>query len=61
MPYLQLLPLLYLAFFPGSDGPNRFGPAPQKNTIGVLILGWSMPLLLVIGIVAAIAIPALAA
>lgn len=59
VPYLQLLPVIYLVFFPGSGGANRFGPAPAKNSIGVVILGWAVPLLAIIGIVAAIAIPAL--
>ena len=58
IPYLQLLPVIYLVFFPGTDGGNNYGPAPVKNSIGVLILGWAIPLLMIVGIVAAIAIPA---
>ncbi len=58
VPYLQLLPVIYLVFFPGSGGANRFGPAPARNSIGVIILGWAVPLLAIVGIVAAIAIPA---
>jgi len=60
VPYLQLLPLVYLVFFPGTDGPNRFGPPPRKNSIGILVLGWSVPLLIIVGIGAAILIPAFA-
>ena len=58
VPYLQLLPVIYLVFFPGSGGANSFGRAPAKNSIGVVILGWAVPLLAIVGIVAAIAIPA---
>ena len=58
IPYVQLLPVIYLVFFPGTDGSNEYGPPPVKNSIGVLILGWMMPALMIAGIVAAIAIPA---
>ena len=54
-------PSFYLIFFPGSDGSNEYGPAPVGNSLGVLILGWSMPVLFLLGIVAAIAIPQYAA
>jgi uncharacterized membrane protein YhaH (DUF805 family) len=57
LPYVNLLPVIYLVFFPGTHGPNNFGPEPESNSIGVLILGWMMPVLFVLGIVAAIAIP----
>ncbi len=57
VPLVNLLASIYLLFFPGSDGPNRFGPAPTENSTGVLIAGWAAPALFVIGIVAAIALP----
>jgi uncharacterized membrane protein YhaH (DUF805 family) len=57
VPVANLLLSIYLVFFPGTDGGNNFGPAPEPNSIGVLILGWMMPTLFILGIVAAIAIP----
>jgi uncharacterized membrane protein YhaH (DUF805 family) len=60
VPIANLLLTIYLIFFPGTDGSNNWGPAPGPNSIGVLILGWSMPVLMVLGIVAAIAVPQLA-
>lgn len=57
VPLVNLALAIYLIFFPGTDGSNNFGPAPTANSIGVLILGWSMPVLFVLGIVAAVAIP----
>ena len=60
VPIANLLLSIYLAFFPGAEGDNNFGPAPQANSIGVLILGWMMPMLFILGIVAAVAIPQLA-
>ena len=57
IPIVNLLLAIYLIFFPGTQGNNNFGPAPTANSVGVLILGWSLPVLFVLGIVAAIAIP----
>jgi heme/copper-type cytochrome/quinol oxidase subunit 2 len=58
VPIVNLLMAIYLVFFPGSDGSNNFGPAPKANSLGVMILGWSMPVIFFVGILAAIAIPA---
>ena len=41
----------------GSDGPNKFGPAPGPNSLGVLIVGWAMPVIMLLGIAAAVLIP----
>lgn len=60
VPLVNLLVSIYLLFFPGTDGPNKFGPAPTTNSVGVLIAGWAVPAVFVLGIVAAIAIPQLA-
>jgi len=57
IPLVNLLLAIYLIFFPGTDGSNRFGPAPVANSVGVLILGWMLPVIFVLGIVAAVAIP----
>ncbi len=57
IPLVNLLASIYLLFFPGSDGPNRFGPAPAPNTAGVLIAGWAVPAVIIVGIVAAVAVP----
>jgi hypothetical protein len=50
-----------MVFFPGSDGDNKFGPAPTSNSVGVLILGWMMPVFFIVGIGAAILLPQFAA
>ncbi len=60
VPIVNLLLAIYMLFFPGTDGGNNFGQAPQANSIGVLILGWMLPALFILGIVAAIAVPQLA-
>ena len=43
---------------PGTDGPNRFGAPTPPNSVGVLIAAWAMPVIMIIGVVAAIALPA---
>lgn len=57
VPVVNLLLVIYLIFFPGTDGPNDWGPAPVANSIGVLILGWSLPVLFALGIASAIILP----
>jgi uncharacterized membrane protein YhaH (DUF805 family) len=60
VPVVNLLLTIYLVFFPGSEGSNNWGAAPGPNSLGVQILGWSMPVLFILGIVAAVAIPMMA-
>lgn len=47
-------------FKSGSAGANRFGNPPPPNTTGVKILGLLLPIVFIVGILAAIAIPAYA-
>jgi uncharacterized membrane protein YhaH (DUF805 family) len=54
---ISLVLALIWTFVPGTKGPNRFGPPPVPNTLGVKILGLLLPVIAVIGILAAIAIP----
>jgi uncharacterized membrane protein YhaH (DUF805 family) len=61
---VMLIPLigfffwLWLIFGPGDVQSNEYGPPPGPNSTGVIILACILPLFFVIGIVAAIAIPA---
>jgi uncharacterized membrane protein YhaH (DUF805 family) len=57
---LAFIPLvgLFWLFKGGSPGPNRWGAPPPPNTLGVKILAWLMPIVMVIGVVAAVAVPA---
>ncbi len=59
---LAIIPFVGLIwiFKRGSEDENRFGAPPPPNTVGVKILGTVLPILFVIGVVAAIAIPAYA-
>lgn len=57
---LGLIPLVNLIFWfvPGTDGPNRFGHKTPPNSWGTVAAACIIPTIFVIGIVAAVAIPA---
>lgn len=57
---LLLVPLVNLLFWvvPGTRGENRYGKQPPPNTAGVIVLACLVPIVFVVGVVAAIAIPA---
>ncbi len=57
IPIVNLIVAIYQIFFPGTDSDNNFGAAPVANSIGVLILGWMFPAIMILGIVAAIVVP----
>lgn len=60
MSLLVFVPLVSLIFWfiPGTQGENRFGKRPPPNTTGAVVLACLVPVIAVLGIVAAIAIPA---
>ena len=60
IPLIGLFFALYMMFAPGTNGANRYGNPPPPNTTGVLVTAWLMPVLMIviIGIIAAVAIPA---
>ncbi len=57
---LLLIPFVffYWLFKKGTPGVNRFGAPPPPNTTGVVVLAWSLLILPIIGILAAVALPA---
>jgi uncharacterized membrane protein YhaH (DUF805 family) len=55
--FIPLVGLLWL-FKPGTPGPNRWGAPPPPNGLGVKIIGLLFPVLALIGILAAVALPA---
>lgn len=60
MSLLMFVPLANLVFLfvPGTKGSNRYGSRTAPNSTGVILLACILPLVMVIGILAAIAIPA---
>lgn len=61
---LMLVPLVNALFgillwlIPGTPGKNRFGAKTPANSTGTVLLALVLPLVMVLGILAAIAIPA---
>ena len=57
---LVLVPLVNLIFWfiPGTDGENNYGAKTPPNGVGVIIAACIIPIVAVVGILAAIAIPA---
>lgn len=60
MSLLALIPLVGLLFIfvPGTKGSNEYGAQTPPNGVGVTIAGLALPVIALIGILAAIAIPA---
>lgn len=58
VPLVNLILSLWLLFGRGTDGSNRYGPAPGPNSTAVIVGAWIVPVLaIVMGIGAAFAIP----
>ncbi len=57
---ISLIPLAALIFWfvPGTRGENDYGKQPPPNSTGVILLACVVPLVAIVGILAAIAIPA---
>lgn len=54
---IPVIALVWL-FVPGNKGENRFGPPPPPNNWGVRVLGAIVPVFFLVGILAAVALPA---
>ena len=57
IPYIGIIPAIYMLFWPGTKGSNNYGPSPEKNSGLLIVAGFVLPLFIV-AILAAIAIPA---
>jgi uncharacterized membrane protein YhaH (DUF805 family) len=57
---ISLIPLAALVFWlvPGTRGANNYGPPPPPNTTGAVVAACILPIIMIVGIVAALAIPA---
>lgn len=55
----SMIPLVGLVwlFKPGTPGPNAYGPPPPPNTWGVKVLALALPVIAVVGIMVAVAVP----
>ena len=57
IPIINFILIIYLVFFGSTDGDNDYGPRADANTIGVKILAFLFPVLMLLGIGAAVLIP----
>lgn len=57
---LGFIPLLNFIFWfvPGTPSENRFGKQTPPNSTGVIVAAWIVPIVMIVGVLAAIAIPA---
>lgn len=58
IPVVNLIMWVYIQFFPGQPQANEYGAKPVANTTGVIILACFPVLFAVLGIIAAISLPA---
>lgn len=58
IPVINFFMAVYLVFFPGSVGSNRYGLKTKPNTWVTWVLGLILPALFLLGVLAAVAIPA---
>jgi uncharacterized membrane protein YhaH (DUF805 family) len=58
IPLVNLLVGLWLVFAPGEPGANRYGPPPAPNTRGVVAAALALPIIAIVGVVAALSIGA---
>lgn len=58
VPLVNLAFTIYILVAPGSASSNKYGAAPSKNPTWAVVVAWIMPVFFILGIVAAIAIPA---
>lgn len=58
IPYVSVIPFLYLVFKPGDEQANAYGPPPCANSRGVVAAAWLLPAVSVLGVVMAVAVPA---
>lgn len=57
---ITLIPLAVLVFWivPGTPGENNYGKRPPPNTAGAVVLACILPVVMIVGMLAAVAIPA---
>ena len=59
VPFVGNFFAIYVALAPGSQSANDYGSPPPENTTGVIIGALAIPAIAVIGIIAAVAVPAM--
>ena len=58
IPFVSIIPFLYLVIRPGDEQANAYGLPPCANTRGVVAAAWLLPVVFVVGVMMAVAVPA---
>lgn len=58
VPFVNIIFGFYLIFAPGTSTANKYGPIPGPNSVLVVLGALLLPMIAIIGILAAIALPA---
>jgi len=59
VPLVNLALAIYMMFFSGTDGENRYGAPAAPNSTGVKVIFWIVLGIPLVGLLAAILLPAL--
>jgi uncharacterized membrane protein YhaH (DUF805 family) len=54
VPIINFIAGIYLTFWPGTDGGNEYGPTSSKNSVLLTIGGLILPIVMIVGILAAV-------
>jgi uncharacterized membrane protein YhaH (DUF805 family) len=54
IPFVNIAVALWLVCAPGSPRANQYGPAPARNTRGLIVLACAIPVIFLAGLLAAI-------
>lgn len=58
IPFVNIIVALWLIFAAGDAQPNQYGPVPAPNTTGIKIAALALPVLAIVGIIAAVSLGA---
>lgn len=58
VPIVNIIFAFWLLLGRGDEGANEYGPAPAPNSTGVIVLACILPAVMIIGILAAVSLPA---
>ena len=58
VPLVNIFIAFYVLFWSGTPGSNNYGPRPPPNKLWHWLVGLTIPIIFIVGILAAIALPA---
>ncbi len=58
IPLVNLFVALWIVFTPGKPDANEYGPPPGPNTTGIKVAALVLPVIAILGVIAAVSMPA---